>query len=883
MNDILFGNNNKAVIEKLANRSFRSNKMRNVIAVIAIALTTFLFTAVLTIGMGASGTLEYSMAKLMGSSADALVQGLSEEQFQQLKRNAMFEKVGCWIPVDIMTNTNRRVAEVDYADQTQLEIRMLTPRTGSAPQKANEVLVSANILKDLNIEEKIGAEIPIELKARQSGQIYHFDMVVSGIYDTPNEKSESVIVSKAFLEENPEMMSDITQGRIGCGIYSADVVMRDNYMIKDRISEFIRNIGGNPDDINADNAVRVALNPIISGDSGLMMCLVASVFGILFMFCGYLLIYNVFEIAVTNDIRQYGLLRTVGTTSQQIKRLVNRQALYLFLIGTPFGLLFGILLGRSILPVALQIFAVDYSGGNIEVGTLPYWGIIVGAILFSGLTVYISTRKSVKKASRVSPIEAIRYVEQDTVSIKRKKTNAGAVIPRMAKANLQRNKRRTVFIVISLTLSIVLLNSVFIFSGSFDEDAYITKQTRSDFMVYSPSIQAAFGNDFGHNSAVPERAVQEIEQQSGVMNEVYLYRNTFEDDHISCDWGTPYVVDNTYKNSQMLPEHINQGVYQTGNKRDRAALAADNHPLGNVFGFSENFLDRVDIIEGETDLSVLKEKLWNENNVILVAKYDDRGNLAGGSENPNYYGLSVGDTIQFYENGIPTEKFTVIAKVAGTDSEVDLTGGGSNISRMIEGPGIYMSENKFKEIYEMPTLYGFLFDVEEQYQQDMENHLAQDTDVAYTSILTMKATVSGVKNVVLLIGGVIGAVFALVGLINFINLVMTNIITRRHEFATMQSIGMTNRQLRKMMISESFSYVVLAGIVGTLAAGVLGITLVRAFVQNGPTSLMMTFQMTLLPALIMLVLFLVLAFIVPVIALRLFNNRSVVERLRVNE
>ena len=85
----------------------------------------------------------------------------------------MFEKVGCWIPVEIMTNTNRRVAEVDYADQTQLEIRMLTPRTGSAPQKVNEVLVSANILKDLNIEEKIGAEIPVELKVRQSGQVYH--------------------------------------------------------------------------------------------------------------------------------------------------------------------------------------------------------------------------------------------------------------------------------------------------------------------------------------------------------------------------------------------------------------------------------------------------------------------------------------------------------------------------------------------------------------------------------------------------------------------------------------------------------------------------------------------------------------------------------------
>ena len=880
MNDILFGNNNKAVIKKLANRSFRSNKMRNVIAAIAIALTTFLFTAVLTIGMGASGTLEYSMAKMMGSSADALVQGLSEDQFQQLKENAMFEKVGCWIPVEIMTNTNRRVAEVDYADQTQLEIRMLTPRTGSAPQKANEVLVSANILKDLNIEEKIGAEIPVELKVRQSDQVYHFDMVVSGIYDTPNEKSESVIVSKAFLEENAEMMSDIALGRVGCGIYTADVVMRDSYMVKDRISELVRNIGGNPDDVNAANAVRVAPNPIVSNESGLMMWLVAGVFGILFMFCGYLLIYNVFEIAVTNDIRQYGLLRTVGTTSQQIKRLVNRQALYLFLIGTPLGLFFGTLLGRSILPVALQIFAVDFSGGNIEVGTLPYLGIIAGAILFSGLTVYISTRKSVKKASRVSPIEAIRYVEQDAVSIKRKKTASGAVIPRMAKANLQRNKRRTVFIVISLTLSIVLLNSVFIVSGSFDEDAYIENQTRSDFIVYSPGIQAAWGDNFGHDSAVPEKAVEEIKEQPGVTNEVYLYRNTFEDDHISCDWGTSYVVDNTYKEQRMVPEHLNLGVDQTGT--DSAVLTADNHPLGNVFGFSENFFDRLDIIEGETDLSSLKDKLWNGNNVILMGEYNDHGNF-GGANAADYRGLSVGDTIQFYENGILTEEFNIIAKAAATHSDVTMTGGGANIAQIIEGPKIFMAENKFKEIYETPTLYGFLFDVEEQYQQEMETYLAQDTDVAYTSIQTMKATVSSVKNVVLLIGGVIGAVFALVGLINFINLVMTNIITRRHEFATMQSIGMTNRQLRKMMISESFSYVLLAGIVGTLAAGVLGMTLVRAFVEISPSSIMMTFQMTLLPALVMLVLFLVLAFIVPVVALRFLNNRSVVERLRVNE
>ncbi len=94
MSDVLFGNNNKAVIKKVANRSFHSNKKRNILAVIAIALTTFLLTAVLTIGFGAKNTMQYSQARLLGSQADALVQGMTKEQAEQLKENAMFEKAG---------------------------------------------------------------------------------------------------------------------------------------------------------------------------------------------------------------------------------------------------------------------------------------------------------------------------------------------------------------------------------------------------------------------------------------------------------------------------------------------------------------------------------------------------------------------------------------------------------------------------------------------------------------------------------------------------------------------------------------------------------------------------------------------------------------------
>ena len=146
-------------------------------------------------------------------------------------------------------------------------------------------------------------------------------------------------------------------------------------MVKERISEFVRSIGGNPDDASADNAVRVAPNPIVSNESGLMMWLVAGVFGVLFMFCGYLLIYNVFEIAVTNDIRQYGLLRTVGTTSRQIRRLVNRQALYLFLIGTPFGLLLAHCLAAVFCPLHSRYLRLITAVETLRSAHSHIWGL----------------------------------------------------------------------------------------------------------------------------------------------------------------------------------------------------------------------------------------------------------------------------------------------------------------------------------------------------------------------------------------------------------------------------------------------------------------------------------------------------------------------------
>lgn len=888
MSDVLFGNNNKAVIKKVANRSFHSNKKRNILAVIAIALTTFLLTAVLTIGFGAKNTMQYSEARLLGTQAHALVQGMTKEQAEQLKENAMFEKAGIQIGIAFLENTKQLNVELDYADETLMEVCFMTPSMGTIPKAENEVLVSANVLEDLGIPKKAGETIPVDLKV--DGEIEHFDMKVSGIYEPVKNDVGYVMVSQAFLEEQEEMVSSLRKDREKGNYYNAHVILKDSSMVEERIGEFIRSIGGNPDDREAENYVRVAPTPSAAqSDGNLAVWMAAGVFGILFMFCGYLLIYNVFDMGVTNDVRQYGLLRTIGMTPKQVKGLVRKQAMYLFLIGTPIGVLLGIVLGKGMLPTVLQVFVAELGEKNVVVGSLPYLPIIIGSVLFSALTVWISTRKSAKKASRVSPIEAVRYVEQSTGKIKERKHVKGALLPRMAKANVQRNKGRMVLVIVSLMLSIILLNSVFIFVGSYDEDIYVERKMRSDFAVYTTDAGLMQKGFTGHSAALPENVAETVTQRPGVKNVTKMYRNTYDDNHISCDWGVPYEIDTAANKAEYyIPENFNVGLHTNEEGQGLyAALNPDDRPLGNIFGVSENLIDKLDIREGEKDKSILKEKIQNENGIILIATYDDYGEFTEFSE-ARYENIQVGDEIQFYENGIPTETFTVLAKAATVDMESGgLCGPGNNIISDIGTPPMYMSEENFKKIYKNPSLYCVLFDTGKEQQQEMEDYLSEYTtqknmDVLYQSVEKLGTSVQTTKNTTLLIGALIGGIFALVGIINLMNLIMTSIVTRRHEFASMQSIGMTTKQLRRMVMTESLSYVLRAGVIGTAVAVILGVTAVKLLVENGPIWYM-TFHLTILPAILLSVIYIVLALIIPMVSLRLLNRQSIVERLRTGE
>lgn len=547
------------------------------------------------------------------------------------------------------------------------------------------------------------------------------------------------------------------------------------------------------------------------------------------------------------------------------------------MIGLPIGLVAGFFFSWLLLPSVMEFFSYTaLKATKVSVSPL----IFVIAAIFTVLTVFVSTRKPAKKAAKVSPLEAIRYTGQDNFKKKSIKRTQGAKLPRMAFANLGRSKRRTVFIVISMLLCIALLNSVFVITQSIDEEKFISRSTKTDYTVYS-SVSTNITNPFQHRVdglpiSVPELINQQVETESGR----YLYRNTLDDTAVTVDYGFDEM-------SLLATEEENGRTFAAFENGSRIAIAPDKKDqyYGNVFGASSSFWDDITIYDGEKDIDVLKQKM--DTGKYIIVGYNI--NFLTGNPNMELWGeqLQVGDSISFYKNGELFKTFTVLAVANLVSTEYE-TSAGMLAAQRIGGdaPFLYMTDGMFQQLYDTPTLFSYGFNVVDGQNQKTEDFLndftSNTSSVAYTSTALLEQQLASISNMVLLVGGMIGLIMAFAGLINFTNMMITNIITRRHEFATMHSIGMTNRQLRRMMIFEGLYYAGIADVIGAIFSAILGLTVLKS-VLNSPSMWYFTLHLTLVPALIIALVYLLLAAVIPVIVLHFFNKGTVVERLRSSE
>ena len=415
---------------------------------------------------------------------------------------------------------------------------------------------------------------------------------------------------------------------------------------------------------------------------------------------------------------------------------------------------------------------------------------------------------------------------------------------------------------------------------SLDEEKWVNRVTRTDFNVYNSAAFNVMESVQHHKDTLSQQAVDLIAGQPGVEDERYLYRNTKDDRNVLVDYGFEDL-------SGIELFHEEEGVVNQSYQGYSLYTSSDTERryFGNVMGASENFWADMCIFEGEKDAETLTQKMATGEYVIIGCPMDK---LTEEPRNtPLTDQLQVGESISFYKDGELVKTSTILAKaiLVGTETETP-TGTTAQAHIAADAPFVYLPDTVFKEIYDAPTLLTYGFNVDEALQPQMEeflsSYVSENSSVAYTSTKLLKEQLDSVRSMILVIGGLIGCIMAFAGLINFTNMIITNIITRRHEFATMQSIGMTGKQLRRLMVYEGIYYAAGADIIGGAVAAILAVTVLKSAL-NGPSMWFFTLNITLVPVLVIGVLYLLLAAVIPLIVLHFFNKGTVVERLRTSE
>lgn len=861
--------NEKKIMKEMVQGNLKVHRKRNLLLVLAITLTTILFTSVLEIGFGGMQSIQETQLKLSGMKADAELRFLDKEQFQKVQNSDLFESVGGRVPIALMEGETKRPIEIDYLDKAGMEAYYLSLEEGKMPEDEKEVLLSEQALEELGIKKEVGSHVPVSFTLR--GQEYNFDMRLSGWYKG-GPKVNFLIVSETFLEHNPEVSEntyDIDKEILGT--YYASVCVKNTGNIEQNLKEYAESLGAQTENADGNNYVNVAVNPMLyseDGNTGVGLSIVF--FGALFILCGYLLIYNIFDIGVMQDIQEFGIMKTIGMTGKQIKRLMRRQMLLLSLIGIPIGLVVGYGLGALLLPVILKNW--EYSEEELTIVQSVHPAIFILTVFFVLITVFLSMRRPSKRAAKYSAIETAKYTEV------KKKTAEKDIhsIKNIARSNLQRNRKRTVLVFTSLILSVVFVNSLWIISNSFDEEKYVNVQMRRDYLVASTDTLNPSIGYVKPSASLNEEAIQELEKNAMIKNGTKLYKNAIDASvynfDISFDWGVE-VIDVKIPSIEIDGVITNSATTNYGT----LTLGKDKKPICNVCGISENFLGKIEILEGEKNIITIKEKLKSGDYILVGIRANDNGK-------PSTDGIEispkVGDVVTIYKDGKPLKEVEVLSQILVIDSE-QISGGSSTGGGTILGPWFYLSEGLFKELYGEGNLVNYSFDADEN-DAPAVNRMLQDisekfTNVGFETTEQRHSEIENYKMLVRILCVLIGGILGVIGIVNLVNIIFTNLIVRNREFATFRSIGATKKQLRELIIRESVGYVFYAAIGGFILATLISMTAVRGICSS---IWLFTFQFTLFPAATIIVLYLIISIIASEVGIYLWEKGSITEHLR---
>ena len=720
-----FENDTSAITKKLAKKRLKSEKRRNFMIIIAISLAAFL--------MSMCGTLFFAFQESQNNMAtfQASYDNLTEDKIEKLRHQPEIEMVASLYNLGEIKMPEGYSLYLAYMDDAACYIarNQFTLKDGTMPSKENEIAVDREMVNKYFSNTAIGDKISFQINGKSQ------DFVISGITESSTESqgNYSCYISKSFVENS----SNYNPAKYQSYVCFADADSTSKEILKERIASIGKEIG-------ADYSLSFLFFRENMGLSFENILTFVSL-SVLVLFAGITVIQSIFRISINEKIRNFGQLRTLGTTALQIKKMINYESRYLSWLGIPPGIVLGAIVGTVL---GSNEFSSGFSPINI-----PF--VMIGVSIICTLMVKLSVRKPLKIAATTSPIEAVRYIAYRNAPMQSRKHNKKISPYSLALLNLGRDKKKTASTLLSL-----------IFGG----------------LLLFISASAAVSN-------TPEQFVREKFFVNGGSFRIYLSEESVGKNEA-----------NNSLNESLREELLNtKGIQKIIPLRDSVGMC--HYSInGNV---TEGMCDIISDQSTEGNFSFVEQHLIdgqmpkNQFEVLLTDGYMELGVTKGTPIKIT----NSGEEIECIVSGFFDKSFV------GTENGTDAIDPANLIITQELAQQLFPNTENFAYSWEIITDKTYNDEIESAIQQKITSKEKGLSICSYNDVVEyMESSMN------LLFGSLqmLSLLILLFGIINLINMTLSNHQARKQEISTLRSVGLSLKQLYRSLITEGLLYVLVS-------------------------------------------------------------------------
>lgn len=764
------------VLNEITLKSLKLNKKRTIVTIIGIILSVSLITAVF--GMVACFRETLLKKAIKDNGYNHIIASGNQDILNILKNNREIKKtmVVANLGYSYINSKNeykpylKLSSVVNPSDFLDLPFNL---KKGRFPANSNEVVISNSLLTNGKVNLKIGDTINYKLGKRYACDIeLDEDYLVKEVKDI----DDKIICGKEKLVEEKEILLKIVgiidrpnytfESYSSPGYTSLTVNLDSDNLITYNTLKTPKNYNKVFNSLKKSNKFKnLTLNNEVlryevfkfSDETYNMILTVAFVVTVIIMITSIYCIKNSFDISTLEKTKMFGHLISLGATKKQIKNIVLKEGFYLGIIGIPLGLFFGILADYILILVMKNILETTFFNATF-VFKISYLAIIL-AIITSIITIYLSCIKSARRASKISPIEAIR--NNLDIKIKNNKLMPRKIIKKIFKTpgvlaykNLKRNKKKYKTTVISLVVSIL---------------TFITMNT---FITYTFKLSGNYYQDLDYDLKIRVNDPTK-ENINNIINldNIDKYNIVYEGDILNV------------KNSNRLTK---EGINYLDNELNINILLLDDKTF-------TNYLKKLKITSKKDEGILIDHHAFYINNKTVIRR------LTNYHKNEYIKGL------------IGTKEYNI--KISNIEN--------NNAFGYEDHVGMYLILNK--DYYKDIDYRASVITISSKNDQDLENDLDKLDQKLFIDNLKRinKDSKSMLVIVSIFLYGFI-TVITLIGITNIFNTITTNMALRKKEFATIKSIGMTKKEFNKMInleilfyLTKSLFYGIILGLIGS--------------------------------------------------------------------